>query len=581
MPRSLTVFLLLAAALSVASPAFAQDPNACDVEGEYPDLIAGRLTSVVNWGTVSAITAYSTGATSCNLGSCWVNWFFNTDEHPVFAQNLYRLKDGRFEQIGQSWVHHRFFALSQSYCETGCLPTNGSHLGVQCSNDDSAAITGGQQYLGPRYEVNASAGTIEFPFATNGETGNAIYKRLQVHNVDLDPAANVGARYFLEGQQVAADDAAAGMLHNNASYREVTIAPGDYDLVFAGPTITEIPAILAWPTIDPLVMSDTIDLDGRIHVASTAKEIGGGLWEYEYAVHNLNSHRSIGAVEVPIPEGAAISAIGFHDVDYHSGEPFDGTDWPGAVDSGGAPHRVAWSTTSHDVDPDANAIRWGTLYNFRFQADVPPELGELTLGLFRPGDPDQVTADVLVPQLCDSDSACDIGENSCNCLLDCGSPAGSELSCDDGFDDDCNGQVDCDDAQCCGDGGCPSADVDTDSHLDCEDCNDHDGSIWGTPGEVGTLLVGKGPADRALLDWEAPVDPGAAAVTYAVVRSQDPADFLSGADCLPLFNPNAPSAVDAEPPASGMFFAYLPRAVNGCPLGEGSVGEGREAISCP
>jgi hypothetical protein len=86
-------------------------------------------------------------------------------------------------------------------------------------------------------------------------------------------------------------------------------------------------------------------------------------------------------------------ATGFHDVDYHSGEPYDLTDWP-VNDGGGA---LTWACTPHAVNPNANALRWGTLYNFRFDADSPPVSGIATLALFRPGTPAAMTVEVLRP----------------------------------------------------------------------------------------------------------------------------------------------------------------------------------------
>jgi len=45
---------------------------------------------------------------------------------------------------------------------------------------------------------------------------------------------------------------------------------------------------------------------------------------------------------------------------------------------------VTWTTTPYSQDSTANAIRWSTLYNFRFDADQPPQTVVATLGLFKP-----------------------------------------------------------------------------------------------------------------------------------------------------------------------------------------------------
>jgi hypothetical protein len=80
----------------------------------------------------------------------------------------------------------------------------------------------------------------------------------------------------------------------------------------------------------------------------------------------------------------AATGIGFHDVDYHSGEPLDPTDWS-AVASGSA---ITWaSPATFDVDPDTNALRFGTMYNFWFECDSAPGSVTATIGLFRPGTP--------------------------------------------------------------------------------------------------------------------------------------------------------------------------------------------------
>ncbi|HVF48054.1 MAG TPA: hypothetical protein VNA17_10845, partial [Pyrinomonadaceae bacterium] len=45
--------------------------------------------------------------------------------------------------------------------------------------------------------------------------------------------------------------------------------------------------------------------------------------------------------------------------------------------------------------PNANAIRWGTMYNFRFDANTPPQTSSATIGFFKTGDP--ITVQVQGP----------------------------------------------------------------------------------------------------------------------------------------------------------------------------------------
>src|SRR5262249_4497232 len=193
-----------------------------------PDVIVGELPEASSYGSGGGIFAFSIGTTSCNVGNQNLSWVSTTNQHPVIAQNLYRLKDDRFEQIGMSWVKHGFLALTQDICSCGCNGQGGAVLGVGCSDPYSSPLNGhqgstGTGGLGPRFQVNAHTGYFDFPYFAQGLSGNAIYKRLQVHDSDLDPAQSGGGLYFVEGQYVTPDDAAAGNQNNNASHRRVTI----------------------------------------------------------------------------------------------------------------------------------------------------------------------------------------------------------------------------------------------------------------------------------------------------------------------------------------------------------------------
>ena len=377
-----------------------------------PDVIVGELNGISHYGTVGDITAYAVGTTSCNIGDDTLQWVSSTNRHPVIAQNLFRIKDGRMTQIGQSWLKHGFLALAQNACGLGCQdPGSGSLLGIGCSDPYSSGLNGSQGGLGPRYEVNAATGNFAYPFAFDNQTGNTIYKRLQVHVDDVTPALNSGAKYFVEGHYVTPDDAESGNQNNNASYREVTVQP-DLDLTFAASTVRELPAIHAWQAADGSVAIENVDVpsDGRFVVATKVSDNGDGTWRYEYAIHNLNSHRSAASFSVPITPGTAITNIGFHDVPYHSGEPYDGADWKNEV----ANDSVTWSlggvftddfesgtTAAWGVDAieeTANAIRWGTMYNFWFDADQSPGAVNGSIGLLRAGSPDSVSFPTQAPQ---------------------------------------------------------------------------------------------------------------------------------------------------------------------------------------
>lgn len=355
-----------------------------------PDVIVGDIPDMTSWGSLGGIRSYTIATTSCNIGTADLKWISNTNDHPVIAQNLFRVHNGRIEQIGQSWLKHGFFALTEDLCDT-CNGHGGTVLGVGCSDPYDSWLNGQQDGLGPRSEVNASTGVFTYPFILGwNQTGNATYKRIQVAQTDLGVS---GARYFVEGHYVTKDDAAAGNKHNNASYRRVTFS-GSFSPTLQGTTQREKPAIHAWvdhglgvnqPDPDVTLVNVDIPGDGRFIVGYKVTNLGGGDYHYEYAIQNLNSHESGGSFSIPYPDDSVTideMTVGFRGVAYHSGEPYSNTNWNESV-AGGA---VTWSSPeTFATNPNSNALRWGTLYNFSFDAPAPPTMGTATLGLFRSG----------------------------------------------------------------------------------------------------------------------------------------------------------------------------------------------------
>jgi hypothetical protein len=358
------------------------------------DVIVGAITPPVKYGaaTINGVSmmAYSIGTVSCNIGDQQLEWYASPDpRHPFIPMNAYRLKGGRFEQIGMSWGKHGFCALQQSLCGS-CTPAGGgcpSLLGVGCSDPYDASLNGSQGGLGPRHEVNAATGAFPGTFGVGMPSPNpTVGRRLQMAAGDLNPAQNQGAIYYFEAQYIHPQDAAAGNKHNNASYTRFlvgTLTGGSYNITTTGQTITQKPAIDAWRSWDADVVSRNVDVpnDGRFIVAESVRSLGAAGWHYEYAIFNLNSDRSGRSFSVPVGAGANVTNVGFKDVDYHSGEPFSPTDWTATVANGA----VTWTGGDHSVDPNSNALRFATLYNFWFDSDQPPTSVTGALGLFKPG----------------------------------------------------------------------------------------------------------------------------------------------------------------------------------------------------
>ncbi|MCH8153378.1 MAG: hypothetical protein IH830_13520 [Planctomycetes bacterium] len=378
------------------------------VAGGTPDLIVCIVSGIGEYGTVGGISAYAIGTTSQNnsTGGLWLSWRDtapNANQHPVIAQNLFRLKDGRFEQIGISWLKHGFCAADSNICGSCANAAGCDWLGVGCADTYGSNLNGNQSLLGPRFEVNPVTGFFPFPHTT--PTGNSTLRgRMQVEINDVNPALNPGAVYFVESQYITPDDAGTVTANNNNSYRPASVGalydpPGGsglaWDLTTTGSTHQQDPAIQAWQDQDPSVSLVNIDVanDGRFILGYKVTDLGGGTWHYEYALNNMNSDRAAGSFSVPIPACVTVTNEGFHDVFYHSGEPYDGTDWPVTVGGGD----VSWSTDDFTANPDANALRWGTMYNYRFDADSPPTPATLEIGLFKTGAPVSVSASAVGP----------------------------------------------------------------------------------------------------------------------------------------------------------------------------------------
>jgi hypothetical protein len=379
-----------------------------------PDVIVGDLEDVAQFDApVGTQVGLAIGTDSCNNGDQPINWLAlpNTD-HPVVPQNLYRMSGGatnneRFEQIGQSWMKHTFFALQDSVCgscDTSPPCNPGPELCPGCSDPYTSGLNGDQTSIGSRAWVNPFTGS--FPSTANNHSGhshNGVSHRILVETSDLIPAQNTGASYFGEAAYVSPHEYTWCQSHptqcnmfNNYSYRRFSVSGGPTFFNFSpgGSTVRMQPAIQAWATtsatvnqIEPDPGNDGIWLMGYKITGPVA-----GIWHYEYALFNMNLDRGIQSFSVPLNAGVNVSNIGFHAPPQHPGWAHDGTQGDAGYSSAPwsvtqAAGSITWNTETFAQNQNANAIRWGTLYNFRFDADQPPQAANATVGFFKTGSP--------------------------------------------------------------------------------------------------------------------------------------------------------------------------------------------------
>jgi hypothetical protein len=235
--------------------------------------------------------------------------------------------------------------------------------------------------------------------------------RILVETSDLIPGQNPGATYFGEAAYIAPFEYTWCQSHpgqcnmfNNFSYRpfSVTGGPSVFNFSPVSSTVRMQPAIQAWAATGAIVQQVEPDPgnDGIFFVGYKVTGPNAGVWHYEYAVFNENLDRAIQSFNVPFSGEVSVTNIDFHAPPQHPGWAHDGTQgdagysstpWDVTQDTGS----VTWSAETFAQNQNANAIRWGTLYNFRFDSDFAPQPQNATIGFFKTGSP--VTVQLPAP----------------------------------------------------------------------------------------------------------------------------------------------------------------------------------------
>jgi hypothetical protein len=388
-----------------------------------PDVIVGEIEGVEqptdDGGHNGNFVGIGVGTVSCNNGDQPINWHELPDtDHPVIPQNLYRMSGGvtndeRFEQIGQSWLKHAFLALEETICGTcnqnpPCV--TGDQLCPGCADTYVTGLNYDQHGLGSRAWVDPFSGA--FPSSAdnhNGHTHTNTSHRVTVAMSDLDPAQNTGASYFAEAQYVSPTEYTWCQSHpgecnmyNNVSYNQVSVSGGPtiFNFSLVGATVRMQPAIKGWTGATVSQLEPDPGIDGIWFIGVKVTNPSAGVWHYEYALYNENLDRAIQSFTVPLGTGVNLTKIDFHAPPQEPGWPNDGTQnnqgysstpWDVSQETSS----ITWSSDTFATNQNANAIRWGTLYNFRFDANSPPQTVNATVGFFKTGSP--MTVEIQAP----------------------------------------------------------------------------------------------------------------------------------------------------------------------------------------
>lgn len=154
-------------------------------------------------------------------------------------------------------------------------------------------------------------------------------------------------------------------------------------------------------------------------------------------------------------------------------------------------------------------------------------------------------------------------------------PAPDDL-CPDEFDPD-QADADGDDA-----GDACDVDDDNDGHADTADCAPLDPGTWALPSEVAFIGIETITLVNEIV-WTPPASPGSLALTYDVLSSPTPMDFVTDAFCEESADGADTRAVPVDH-AQWSIVYYLVRARNACgagTLGTTSAGVPRVGRSCP
>lgn len=338
---------------------------------------------------------FMVGHSWCNGGSVNLPWQSQSggvmvDMYPRIAFLLARESNGRMVQIsGRSFCKHSPTAFN--FSSGPCAPCNvgsGSYFFVGCSDTYTSGINQSQYALGPTEEINPWLGTWNpqgsyfdhgDPAVTGAQATDSVRSLTSAQVAAFDAVKNritvrenellAGATYYAQVHAMVQGEP-VGERANNTLNRQVTISGsgGSWSTNTSGSSMLGS-VLTRWQGATWHEGHNGND-DGRFLVAVKVTGPVGGMWHYEYAVHNLDNDRAGMAFRIPVAPGAVVQNVGFRDLDNDASN-----DWTFAA----APTELVFSGAA------SNAVEWNTIYNCWFDCSIEPGAGSMTIDAARPG----------------------------------------------------------------------------------------------------------------------------------------------------------------------------------------------------
>jgi hypothetical protein len=337
----------------------------------------------------NGVQAIGTRTVCCNPGTVAIPFQAAMNpNHGWIHYILARESGGRLVQISNyAWVKHTFGSNNDpSTCGTCVNQATSSWVEPGCNDTYVASQAVDHFNLGPPGEIDPWLGAWN-PLCSHFDRGNppvAVAQQCDgirslttsqatVLNTQIGDAMRLydddlvvpGSTFWYQSGYLVPGEAEA-LRNDNIGSRQFTPTWGGTQWALADGTSFLNGTILQRWTGATITSAPNGTDDGRYYVAVKVTGPVNGLYHYEYAVHNRDNKRGMGAFRIPICAQANVANFGFHDVDRNAI-----TDWTAAK----VGNEIVFQTQT--VNP--NPLRWNSIYNFWFDSDAAPQSGTVLL----------------------------------------------------------------------------------------------------------------------------------------------------------------------------------------------------------